>query len=151
MELNTDWKELFESFQKNNVDFLLVGAMAMAYHGLPRLTGDIDIWIRRSPENAERIIRALEIFGVGSLSFKIEDIVKPEQVIQIGYPPRRVDILNFLTGLDFEQAWEKRVIFKVGELNIPMISLADLIINKRETGRPKDISDLIELENRSDP
>ncbi len=150
MELNTDWKELFELFIENNVEFLLVGAVAMSYHGMPRSTGDIDIWVNRSAENAERVLRALKSFGVGSLQLTKEDFVKPDHVIQIGFPPRRVDLLTFLSGLEFEEVWKRRVSMQIEGLTIPVLCLNDLIINKQATGRPKDIADLAVLENRSD-
>lgn len=130
--------------------FLVVGAHAMAIHGVPRATGDLDIWIETSPANSERVWTALVRFGapVDALSLSRQALAVPEQVIQLGVPPSRIDLLTALTGVDFESAWESRQIQRVDTLQIPFIGRATLMQNKRATGRSKDLADLEILDDQ---
>jgi predicted nucleotidyltransferase len=143
--LNPDYKELLRLFNEKNVEYLVVGGYAMAAHGHPRYTGDIDLWILAGPENAALIIEALGDFGFGSLGLREEDFQKPQQVIQLGFPPSRVDLMTDIDGLVFSECWPRRVEIEVDGIAIHTISLPDLIRNKEATGRLQDLADLERL------
>lgn len=142
--MNPDFEDFLRALTAAKVRFVVVGAHALAVHGVPRSTGDIDILIERSVENAERIWTALTEFGAPteSLSISRADLVKPDVVIQLGVPPRRIDLLTDLSGVTFEEAWSDRVLFDAGSMEIPFLSRNALIKNKRKTGRLKDMADL---------
>jgi len=122
----------------------VVGAHAMAAHGVPRATGDPGVWVSPDPVNAERVWAALEQFGapVRSLSISKADLQTPGTVVQIGHPPRRIDLLTELSGLSFEGAWPRRVSVKTGPDTVPFLGREDLVRNKRAAGRRKDLADL---------
>lgn len=124
--------------------FLVAGAHALAVHGVPRATGDLDIWIDRDPTNAERVWRAIISFGapVESLDVSLDELCKPGIVVQVGLAPRRIDLLTDLTGVDFQNAWADRVIHSVEETDVPFLGRRSLVQNKRATGRLKDLADL---------
>lgn len=145
MQLDPDFKEFVESFIANDVRFLIVGGYAVAAHGLPRYTGDLDAWIWVSPENAERVLHSLEAFGFSGLGLTEDDFVKPDSVIQLGDPPYRIDILTSIEGVEFVDAWSHRVIVAIDNLEVPFISRDDLLANKRAAGRPQDIADVARL------
>lgn len=128
--------------------FLVVGAHALAVHGHVRATGDLDIWIRPDPENAERVWRALVRFGapVEAMGLTIPDLSRPGTVYQIGLPPRRIDILTEISGVDFDEAWPSRVAEIVGDLQVPFLGREALVRNKKATGRTKDLADVESLE-----
>ena len=128
--------------------FLVVGAHAMAVHGVPRATGDLDVWISPDHANSERVWQALLAFGapVGELGVSRADLETPGMVIQVGIPPRRIDLLTEASGLVFEEAWKNRTTHRVDSLEVPVLSRQDLVRNKRATGRPKDLADLDVLE-----
>lgn len=142
--MNEDFRDMLAALVAHQCRFLVVGAHAMAVHGVPRATGDIDIWIESDPENARRAWRALIEFGapVDSLQVKEADLTTPNSVIQIGLPPRRVDLLTSLTGLEFETAWRDRVEQRIGDLLIPFLGRDALLTNKRACDRTKDRADL---------
>ena len=150
--MNEDFRDLLAALVEARVRFLIVGAHALAVHGLPRATGDIDVWIEREPENAARVFTALLRFGapLGSLGVSEADLMKPDSVIQIGLPPRRIDVLTDITGGDFERAWAGRVTHPFAGLLVPFIGREDLLLNKRATGRLKDRADVEALEGRSE-
>jgi hypothetical protein len=133
-------------FSAAKVEFLLVGAYAMAAHGLPRATGDIDLWVRPSPENAARVLLALNHFGAPLQDIQIEDFTQPGIVFQIGVAPRRVDILTQVDGLEFAEAWNSRVTIELEGITVTVLSREHLVRNKRAAGRPKDIADATWLE-----
>jgi hypothetical protein len=124
----------------------VVGGYAVAFHGHPRYTKDLDVWIEMSPENADRILKALEKFGFGSLDLKTDDFLESDQVIQLGYPPNRIDILTTLTNLRFEDCYNEKVEVKIQGLKIVFIDIENLRTNKRATGRPQDLADAENLE-----
>ena len=128
--------------------FLVVGAHALAIHGVPRATADLDIWVLADPANAERVWTALGRFGapVETLDATPGDLARPGLVLQIGVPPRRIDILTELTGIDFETAWRSRVVHRIGTLDVPFLDRETLIRNKRATGRLRDLADVERLE-----
>ena len=144
--LNPDYKDILSAFNDADVDYLLVGAYALAAHGLPRATGDIDLWVRRSAANAEKLMRALAAFGAPLAGIEEQDFLTSEVVFQMGVAPRRIDVLTSVTGVSFEEAWPEREEIAIEGLQIPVISRRHLIRNKRSTGRPKDEADAIWLE-----
>jgi len=147
--MNRDFVEMLAALSAAGVEFLIVGAYAMAAHGLPRATGDIDVWVRPSRENAAHVIRALQAFGAPLFDLTIEDLVRPDTVFQIGMAPARIDILTGITGVGFEEAWPNRLTVTIDNQIVPVIGVADLIRNKTATGRPKDQADLIWLRERT--
>lgn len=144
--LNPDFKDILSALSEEGVEFLLVGAYAMAVHGMPRATGDLDIWVRATEPNAERVIRALGQFGAPLESVDVGDFTRPDLVVQIGVAPRRLDFLTSIDGVDFDRAWRNRTVVPVDGLEVPVLSLADLKENKRAVGRPRDLADVAELE-----
>jgi len=133
------------------VDYLLVGAFAMAAHGVPRGTIDIDIWVRPTKENARKVWDAIARFGAPRSKLSVEDFCESDTIFQIGVAPRRIDILTSISGVDFEAAWKNRITSEIEEgVEVPVMCLADLIINKRASGRPKDLIDADWLEKKRD-
>lgn len=145
MNLHKDLREFVELLTALEVDFVIVGAFALAHHGYPRYTGDIDLFIEKSAENAERILGALQKFGFGDIGLTAEDFVSKDQVIQLGIAPNRIDILTFLSGVTFEEAWSSREWGEIGGLKVPFISRELLRRNKLTSGRPQDLADLEHL------
>jgi hypothetical protein len=127
------------------VDFLLVGAYALAVHGLPRATGDIDLWIRRDETNVKRLMRALSSFGAPLSDVTEKDFLTPCIVYQIGIAPRRIDILTSIDGVEFDEAWPNRKQIEIDGISIPVIGRDHLLQNKRSTGRPQDAADVSRL------
>ena len=109
MLLNQDFKEFLQSLNENKVKYLIVGGYAVAFHGHPRYTKDIDIWLSPDKTNIVKLLKAMEDFGFTSIELKIEDFVDPEQIIQLGYPPNRIDLLTDLNGVSFEECFQKRI------------------------------------------
>jgi len=146
--MNEDFRGLLDALLRAEAKFLVVGAHAMAVHGVPRATGDLDVWVRPDPQNAERVWEALVAFGAptGALGVTREDLETRGNVVQIGLPPRRLDILTDVSGLEFDEAWRNRVVHRVGSQDVPFLSREDLVRNKRASGRPKDLADLDILE-----
>lgn len=139
--LNKDYKDILLSLLKHQVKFLVVGAYAMAGHGYPRATGDIDFWVEPSPKNAKKVYQALLEFGAPKQHFEISDFKKKGNVLQIGVAPRRIDIITEISGVDFETAWNNRLYTKFGKIKCPILNLKELIKNKKSTGRDKDKAD----------
>jgi hypothetical protein len=150
--LNDDFRDLLDALLETGARFLVVGAHAMAVHGVPRATGDLDVWVDPDPANAAKAWAALLRFGapVARLGVSREDLEKPGVVVQIGIPPRRIDILTELSGLEFGDAWDHRAIHAVGSRDVPFLGRSELIRNKRSTGRTKDLADLEILERRGE-
>jgi len=146
--VNDDFLDILRALIDGQARFLVVGAHAMAVHGVPRATGDLDVWVDSQSENVGRVWSALLKFGapVQSLGVSRDDLLVPGTVIQIGMPPRRIDILTQLSGVVFEDAWKGRTTRTVAGLEIPFLGKADLMKNKKATNRPKDIADIQELE-----
>lgn len=143
--LSQDFKELLALFNENKVEYLIVGGYALAIHGHPRYTGDLDIWVLSKTDNAERILKSLHAFGLESLQFQSEDFSTPNQVVQLGNPPLRVDLMTNIDGVDFDEAWKRRKMIELEGLLIPFISKVDLIANKKVTGRYQDLADVEKL------
>ena len=148
MELNHDFQEFLRSFVAHDVRFLIVGGYALAAHGHPRYTKDLDVWVWTDSTNAERVVAALEEFGFGGLGLSVSDFEEPGMVVQLGREPQRIDILTFASGLLFSEAYERRVTVEVGDVPVPFISLDDLRTNKLATGRLRDLADVAELPPR---
>jgi hypothetical protein len=142
MEIQKDFKELLELFNAHKVEYLIVGGYALAYHGAPRYTGDIDIFVRPDTENALRILKALDEFGFGSLGLKEDDFKNPGKVVQLGYPPVRADIITSISGVSWDEAYEGHDKGKYGDIPVRYIGRSHYILNKRASGRKKDIADL---------
>jgi hypothetical protein len=145
MELDKDFSEFVESFISHDVRFLIVGGYALAAHGLPRATGDLDAWVWTDPVNASRIKAALDAFGFENVGVSESDFVNPNSIVQLGYPPYRIDILTSIDGVDFEGAWNRRLSVDIQGLSVPFIGRDDLIVNKRAAGRRQDLLDVDRL------
>jgi len=145
MELDKDFNEFVELFITHNVQFLIIGGYALAAHGLPCATGDLDAWVWASEENAEKIITALNEFGFGDVGVTVSDFSREDSVVQLGFPPYRIDILTSIDGVEFKDAWERRILVRVNQNEVPFISRQDLIANKIAAGRPQDIADVQRL------
>lgn len=142
MEVQQDYRDLLALFNAHKVDYIIVGAHALAYHGVPRYTGDMDILVRPDLENAKRVLRALDEFGFGSLGLTVGDFTAPDKVVQLGVAPVRIDIVTSLTGVSWEEANAGRVGGNYGGLEVYYIGKREFILNKRALGRKKDIADL---------
>lgn len=144
--LNQDFKEFFRSLNDNGVCYLVVGGYAVALHGYPRYTKDIDIWVEMSPENAARIIKAIEQFGFGSLDLQEKDFLVEDQIIQLGYAPNRIDLMSTVPGIAFAECYPKRIRVEIDEVMVDFIDLESLRKNKKASGRLQDLADLEKLE-----
>ncbi|HXV65052.1 MAG TPA: hypothetical protein VEK15_30435 [Vicinamibacteria bacterium] len=148
--LNEDFRDLLLAFADGNVEFVIVGAFAVAYHGVPRGTGDMDVFVKASPDNSRRVFGALVRFGapLESAGVKPEDFETPGMVYQIGQPPRRIDVLTEISGVSFEEAWATRRTTEIQGRSVAFIGRDELLRNKEATGRPKDLADLSRLKKR---
>jgi hypothetical protein len=145
--LNEDFRDLLVLLADAGVEFVVVGAYALAFHGAPRASGDIDLFIRPSPPNAERVFQALTRFGapLQSAGVTAADLAQPGAVYQIGLPPRRIDLLTEISGVSFDEAWASRIETEVESRTVPFIGREALLKNKQATGRPKDLADIARL------
>jgi len=139
--LNRDYREMLSVFADHEVAFLMVGAYAMAAHGYPRATGDLDLWVEATRENAARVYAALVAFGTPGSHFDEEALATEGTILQIGVEPRRIDVITAIDGVEFADAWEHREEVELDGVVFPVLSLDDLITNKRATGRKKDALD----------
>ena len=144
--MNEDFVDLLRAFVDAEVRFLIVGAYALALHGRPRATGDLDLWIDATPENAGRVMRGLASFGAPIAEISAADLAREGVTYQIGVPPGRIDILTELTGITFAKAWTDRLRRPFGDIEVDFIGRASFIRNKRATGRPKDLGDIEGME-----
>lgn len=145
MELSQDFKEFVQLLNVNKVKYLIVGGYAVAIHGFPRTTGDIDFWIKPDSDNADRVIKVLADFGFGSLDISKEDFIKEDAIVQLGFPPNRIDLMTSVSGISFEECWENRKEVEFEGIKINFIGLYHLRANKKSTGRDKDNLDLKNL------
>ena len=144
--LNKDFREFIESLNSNKVKFLVLGGYALAFHGHPRYTKDLDIWLELSSENAGRTMKALEDFGFGDLDVSKEDLLSAGMVVQLGYPPNRIDLINSPDGVTFAECFESRIEVELDGITIPVIDIENLKKNKKASGRAQDLADLEKLE-----
>ena len=145
--MNDDFLDLLRAFGDAEVRFLVVGAHAMSAHGVPRATGDLDVWVQADAANAERVWQALLAFGapLKALGVAARDFAAPGNVVQLGLPPRRIDVLTAIDGLEFAAAWQRRFVADVGGYSAPLLSFEDLLRNKCASARPKDVQDVAML------
>ena len=144
--LNSDFRDILSAFCEEKVEFILVGAYAVAAHGLPRATGDIDLWIKSSSENADRVWAALKRFGAPLSDLSKQDFITPGNVVQLGVAPGRIDILTQITGVDYQDADREKLLIEIEGISVPVIGLSHLIRNKTAVGRPQDNADVARLE-----
>lgn len=146
MQFDRDFREFLACLAAHDVRFLVVGGYAVAAHGHPRYTGDLDLWVWTGAENAESLLTALADFGFGSMGLVANDFTEPGRVVQLGYPPVRIDLLTSIDGVEFESCFDRRVEVVVDGLSVPFIALDDLRRNKASSGRPQDLADLAALD-----
>jgi hypothetical protein len=145
-QLNPDFRDMLCELNAAGAEYLVVGAYAMSAYGYSRSTGDIDIWVRPTPENAERVMTVLRSFGAPLFDLTVADLQTPDMVFQIGRPPNRIDLLTTIAGVEFDRAWTNRRLIKHQGIDFPVLSRLDLIANKKATSRPKDALDAARLE-----
>ena len=143
--LNKDFREFVESLNSNKVKYLIVGGYAIAFHGHPRYTKDLDVWLELSEENASNVMKALKDFGFGDLEISKEDFLHEGMVIQIGYPPNRIDLINSPDGVDFDECYVSKIEVEIDGVKISLIDLENLKKNKKASGRLQDLADLEKL------
>ena len=148
--MNEDFLDLLRCLLETGARFLIVGAHALVVHGIPRATGDLYVWVDRTPTNVERVWSALLNFGapVAAPGVGPGDLEAPGMTVQIGLPPRRIDLMTEMTGVLFDEAWPSRISLRVDTLDVPFIGRQELVRNKRAAGRPKDLADLHALGER---
>lgn len=144
--LNRDFKEFVELLNASRVEYLVVGGYALAAYGHPRYTGDLDIWLRATPDNVDRLLTVLDAFGFGGRGPTPAEFLQPDTVVQLGYPPARIDLLSSIDGVAFDDCFPRRQLVQVGDLELPLINESDFRINKRASGRPKDLADIESLD-----
>lgn len=149
--MSPDFKDLLSAFNAHGVEFLVVGAHALAAHGHVRATGDLDVWVRPDPANARRVLKALAAFGAPVQDLSEDDLARPGLVFQIGVAPLRIDVLTAIDGVQFDEAWTDRFIATFAGENVSVLSAAHLIRNKRAVGRAQDLADLEWLEKNRRP
>ncbi len=145
MEEKTDHKDLFALLNSGRVKYLVVGAHAVGFYSEPRATGDLDIFVSTDPDNADRVLKAIEKFGFSGLGITRDDFLAPDRIVQLGYPPLRVDFITGITGVKFSEAWKARKRGPLGSASVWYLSKEHLIKNKKRAGRPKDKIDLLLL------
>ncbi len=145
MGISQDFKEFLQSLNENEVKYLVIGGYAVAFHGYPRYTKDIDIWICPDQENIAHLLQAMQDFGFASLELKAEDFSDPDQIIQLGYAPNRIDLLTHLEGVDFATCYKAKIKVDIAGVKIDVIDLENLKKNKKATGRLQDLADLENL------
>ena len=140
-----DFREFIELLIKNKAEYMIVGGYAVGIHGHPRYTGDLDIWLNPTPQNAELILKSVNDFGFSSFKLNQADFTKPGNVIQLGYPPLRIDLLTEIDGVTFDECFKNRKEVIIDDLKVNFIGYDDLLKNKKESGRPRDIDDIDHL------
>jgi hypothetical protein len=145
--LNPDFRDMLSAFIGGDVEFLVVGGYALAAHRLPRATKHLDLWVRPSAENAQRVLQALDVFGAPRHELTAADLETEGTIYQVGVPPNRVDVITLVEGVQFTEAWQDRAEVEIDGLRVPVIGRAHLIINKRTVGRPQDLLDADLLES----
>ncbi len=145
--MNRDFDEMLSALFAAGAEFLVVGAHALAAHGFPRATGDLDLWVNATPENAERVWAALVAFGAPLGDLSIDELSRPGIIFQMGLPPHRIDVLTKIDGVEFADAWTRRLDATIDGRSLPLLGRVDMITNKRAAGRPKDLVDLEALQS----
>jgi len=145
VNIHKDFEEFLRLLGENCVEFVIVGGFAVAFHGYVRATQDIDIFFRNSDENVRKILRAVEDFGFSVDEAFLNTLREPGKIIRMGLPPIRIEMFNTISGCLFDEVWERRIAGNYGNVAVNYISYADLLINKKASGRPKDLADFDEL------
>lgn len=145
IKLAADFSDFLKLCLQNEVRFMVIGGYAVIHHSRPRYTGDLDLWIDSSPENAMRVVTVLQEFGFPPDSVSTEMITDSKKIIRMGFEPMRLELFTSIPGIEFSDCYVRRDLVKIGRMTVPFISLGDLKINKLACGRPKDIQDLEEL------
>ncbi len=145
MVINKDFKEFIQLLNDNNVKYLIIGGYAVGFHGYPRYTKDLDIWLLVSDENAENVMTSLKEFGFGNVGLHKTDFLKYGEFVQLGYPPNRIDLVTSCDGVVFDECYKSKLEIKIDNLPINFIDLENLRKNKKASGRPQDIADLDNL------
>ncbi|GAA4311801.1 nucleotidyltransferase [Nibribacter koreensis] len=143
--LSQDFSEFVALLNQHKVEYLIVGGYAVTVHGYPRYTGDLDVWINSEEDTATKVMQVLEEFGFGALGLQKQDFLEPEAVVQLGYPPVRIDILTYIDGVTFAECYPQKVVLDIEGLSVNFISLPDLLKNKKSSGRTRDLNDLENL------
>ena len=146
--LTSDFKEFAALLNANDVEYLVVGGYALAAYGHPRYTGDLDFWVGSDAANAARVIAVLNQFGFGELGVGVQDLSERERVVQLGFPPARIDLLTSIDGVDFDECFARRMTVEIDGLPLHFIALEDFKTNKRAVGRHQDLADVEALEGR---
>ena len=146
MEIQEDFSELLKLFNKNEVKFIIVGGYALAFHGAPRYTGDIDLYVKPEKDNAACVITSLKEFGFGDLGLKQSDFTLPGNVVQLGVPPVRIDIVTSISGVTWDEAYSAKINANYGNVNVNYLGRKEIIANKKSIGRKKDLADLEALD-----
>ena len=144
-KLQADLKEFIELLNSHGVEYIIVGGHAVAFHGHPRFTGDIDFFVRITPENAQRLLAVLGDFGFGGVGITERDLLEPKRIVQLGHPPNRIDLLTSISGVYFDSAWESRIESTMDDQPVMIIGWNDLLRNKKAAGRRKDLADVEKL------
>jgi len=150
MEIQKDFKEFFALFNAHKVEYVIVGGYALAFHGVPRYTGDIDILVYAEKDNGKRVFAAISEFGFAELDLSVDDFSSPDRVLQLGVPPVRIDILTSLTGITWQEASSGSLGLNYDGIPVQVIGREALLANKRATGRAQDLADIEALENQTD-
>lgn len=150
MELDKDFKEFIQLLNEHEVSYLVIGGYAVNYHGYPRYTKDIDFWLWMTAPNIEKLIKAIKAFGFGGLRLQVEDFMTPENIVQLGYEPYRIDLLVDVEGVDFEECYERRTEGELDGTSVKFLSLQDLITAKKKAGRLQDLADAEQLQKIKD-
>lgn len=145
MKLGTDLREFIELLNSQRVEFLIVGAHALAWHGLPRYTKVIDFLVRADVENAQALIQVLDQFGIGSMGLQIEDFTAPNQIVQLGREPNRIDLLTSISGVSWTECWDSKVQGELGGFSVYYLGCSAYLKNKLASGRPQDLADASRL------
>jgi hypothetical protein len=146
VNLASDYEEMLSTLSAERAEFLIVGAYAVVFHTEPRYTKDLDLWVKPTRTNAQRVVRALKRFGAALHGVRTSDLSRPGMILQIGVEPIRIDIITDVDGLTFASAWKRRVRVSLGKTVVSVLSVQDLLINKRQLGRPNDLVDVARLE-----
>ena len=145
--LNKDFKEFAGLLNSIGVEYLVVGGYALAAHGHPRYTGDLDLWVRPVASNVEKLLDTLKRFGFGEIGLKTDDFLQPGAVVQLGYPPSRIDLLTAIDGVEFDACYARRLVMNIAVVDLPVIGLEEFRANKRAAGRVRDLADLEALDD----
>jgi len=145
IELPPDFKEFLKLLNEHGVEYVLIGGYAVGYHGYPRATNDLDVWVAMSLDNAERIVRALREFGFGTPELSADLFLQDESIVRMGIPPMRIEILTTISGVAFDECYAQRVVDVIADVEVSLIGLPQLKINKKASGRHKDLDDLEHL------